>query len=153
MSSFKNRTVQPGDDYVDLVTEMHCIIEQEVELTLIGICDNFKQFGWPLNAHFRTNFLQTIEQTVLKTYDQFMMNLKFEEHGRVYSVEQQQVKQRPYLTENRNNPDDVNNQICLTKKLKVDEGVANEIANERRSPKKLIHYTSNFPTKLSTEEV
>ncbi|XP_031639455.1 uncharacterized protein LOC116351490, partial [Contarinia nasturtii] len=152
MSSFENRTVQSGDNYVDLMTEMHCVIEREVALALIGICDDFKQFGLPFNAHFRTHFSQLIQQRVTKTYDQFMMNLKYGE-CRVYSVEQQQVTQRPYLTQKRKKPDDVNNQMFLTKKLKVDEGLANEIANERRSPKKLIHNTSNFPTKLSTEEV
>ncbi|XP_031636473.1 transcriptional repressor CTCFL-like [Contarinia nasturtii] len=135
MSSFMNTIVPPKRDWMDLITEMLWSIEREAKFTLRGLSDDFKQSGLSFDVDFRNHFLQIILKRVSKTYDQFIMNLEFEElrtgfdesamDGRVFSIDQLQMTNRPYVAEKRKTPDesDVNEQTFLIKRPRVDEGV------------------------------
>ncbi|XP_031619444.1 zinc finger protein 391-like [Contarinia nasturtii] len=127
--------VAPKRNWVDMLTEMLYSMERETKFTLRGLNDNFKQLGLSFDVDFRNHFLQIILKRVSKTYDQFTMNLEFEElrtgfdesamDGRVFSIDQLQMANRPYVAEKRKTPDesDVNEQIYLIKRPRVDEGV------------------------------
>ncbi|XP_031632011.1 zinc finger protein 567-like [Contarinia nasturtii] len=132
MFSFTNTTMQTKRDWIDLVTEMLWVIERETKFTLKAVNEDFKQSGLSFDMEFRNHFLQIIYNRVAKTYDQFQMNLEFEELRNDLEssevdrmIEHQFLPDRPCLAQKRKISCDLNanNQTFLVKRPKADEGM------------------------------